>query len=139
MTKDVVVTVKGVQFVEEADEIVTICEGEYFEMKDSAYVVYEELPEGHDKPILNRIKIQQNEVMVTKKGPYQVQMPFKGGAMTRTQYITPFGGIMLEFDTKEVKVSDSDDKIDILIRYGLTANEQFVADCEININIRAKK
>lgn len=139
MTKDVIVTVKGFQFAEEQDEIETVCEGEYFEVKDSQFVVYEEKIDGYDKTINNRIKIKPNEITVTKKGPYQVQMIFEEGKKTRSQYMTPYGCIMLEMDTRKVEVKSTDEQIELLIEYGLDANEQFVSDCKIVINIKQKK
>ena len=144
MTKDVIVTIEGLQFgegqtEEELDQIKTICPGQFYEPKDSKYVTYEELIEETGESISNRIKIKKDEITVTKKGAFQVQMIFELGKKTMTEYSTPFGKILLAMDTEALTVSEKEDEIDIYIKYALEANYQFVADCEIKINIKAKK
>lgn len=144
MTKDVLVTVSGLQFGdgasdEELDQIETICPGQFFEPKDSKYVVYDEMIEEIDIPITTRIKIKEDEITVTKKGPFQVQMVFEAGKKTMTEYSTPYGRIMLGMDTEKLNVEESEDEMNVYIKYALEANYQFVADCEIKINIKSKK
>ncbi len=144
MTKDVLVTIEGLQFGDGAneqdlDKIETICPGQFYEPKDSKYVVYEEQVEEIDLPITNRIKIKDNEVTVTKKGPFQVQMVFEAGRKTMTEYSMPFGQIMLGIETQKLQVDETEEEIKIYIKYALEVNYQFVSDCEIKINIQAKK
>ena len=54
-----------------------------------------------------------------------------------TDYVTPFGNIMIALDTNEIMVDESNESMRIHICYGLEANYQFIADCEITIVIKA--
>ena len=59
------------------------------------------------------------------------------GEKTMTDYFTPFGNILVAMDTKEVCVTENADCIKIHIAYGLEANYQFIADCNITIDIKS--
>lgn len=142
MTKEVLLHIKGMQFVqetetEEADNIETICPGEYYYRNHAHYILYEEMIEGESTPVKTMIKIRDEECMVTKKGIYQVQMVFEKGKKTLTDYSTPFGNIMIGLDTNELVIKEAENHISLLIKYGLEANYQFVADCTIEIEVQA--
>lgn len=143
MTNDCLVSIQGLQFGEgvsdeELDQIETICPGKYFHKADAQYILYDEIIEGMGETIQNKIKIKSDEITVTKKGPFQVQMIFEKGKKTMTEYHTPFGSIMLAMDTQVLEVTENEEKIQIYIKYGLEANYQFVADCEIRMDITEK-
>lgn len=147
MTKEVLVSIRGLQFVdnevgqsasdEELDHIETICPGEYYYRNDAHFICYQELMDDFPEPISNMIKLKGKEFSLWKKGPVNVQMVFSEGKKTMTDYFTPFGNILVAMDTKEVCVTESTDCIKIHIAYGLEANYQFIADCNITIDIRS--
>lgn len=149
MTRDVLVSIKGLQYAdndvresaddEEIDNIETICPGEYYCRNDGHFIVYEELVDGFLEPIKNIIKLRGKEFTISKKGPLNVQMVFSEGKKTLTDYCTPFGNIMIALDTKEVETKEREDSLDISIAYGLEANYQFIADCHITIHITERK
>jgi len=149
MTKDVLVSIKGLQYVdndvsvaandEEIDNIETICLGEYYYRNNGHFVIYEELSDGFAEPIKNVIKLRDKEFTISKKGPFNVQMVFSEGKKTMTDYCTPFGNIMIALDTKKVAAKINEDNLDISIAYGLEANYQFIADCHIAIHVTARK
>ena len=142
MTKEVLLHIKGMQFSQEvseekAENIETICPGEYFFRNNAHYILYEEVMEGETEPIKSMIKIKDGECIVTKKGAYQVQMAFEAGKKTLTDYNTPFGNIMIGLDTTTLLLEETENQINILIKYGLEANYQYVADCTISIEVDA--
>lgn len=147
MTKDVLVSIRGLQFAdidvresasdEELDAIETICPGEYYYKNDGHFVLYDELVDGFAGPVKNLIKLRDREFMISKKGPVNVQMVFSEGKKTMTDYHTPFGNIMVALDTKKVETQETENAIHIFIEYGLEANYQFIADCNIAVHITA--
>jgi len=149
MTKDVLVSIKGLQFAdndvrasaddEEIENIETICPGEYFYRNGGHFILYDELADGFLEPIKNTIKLRDKEFTISKKGPLNTQMVFSEGKKTLTDYCTPFGDIMIALDTKTVETKESEDELYIYIEYGLEANYQFIADCHITVHIMAKK
>ncbi|MDE5823272.1 MAG: DUF1934 domain-containing protein, partial [Lachnospiraceae bacterium] len=94
MTKDVLVSIKGLQYAdndvrasaddEEIDNIETICFGEYYYRNDGHFILYEELADGFPEPIKNIIKLRDKEFTISKKGPLNVQMVFSEGKKTLT-------------------------------------------------------
>ncbi|MBQ2117139.1 MAG: DUF1934 domain-containing protein [Lachnospiraceae bacterium] len=148
MTKDVLVSVRGLQFAdndvkesasdEELEKIETICPGQYYLKNGAHYILYEEIVEGYNENIKNMIKVRDKEFILTKKGPISVQMSFNEGKKTMTDYITPFGNILIAIDTKKIEIEEKEDRLHIFIKYGLEANYQFLSDCEIDITVQSK-
>lgn len=144
MTKDILLHITGMQFApevseEELDQIESIYPGEYYLRNGTHYLLYQEMIEGYEEPIKNMLKWKDKEVIVSKKGPFQVQMVFEEGKKTLTEYATPFGQILIGLDTSKIMAEETEDKICITIKYALDANYQFVADCEITILVEAHR
>ena len=148
MTKEVLISVQGLQIVdneveeaasdEELDRIETICPGEYYYRNDAHFLLYEEIVEGFPEPVKNMIKLKNKEFILTKKGPVNVQMVFSEGKKTMTDYETPFGNILIALDTKKINMEESNHSMKIHIAYGLEANYQFTADCNITVEIKSR-
>lgn len=148
MTKDVLVSIKGLQFTDsdvsasasdaELDSIETICPGEYYYKNDGHFIIFEEISDGFLTPVKNVIKLRGGEFTISKKGPFNAQMVFAEGKKTLTDYGTPFGSIMIGLDTKRVEAREDENSLDIRIEYGLEANYQFIADCHITVHISEK-
>lgn len=149
MTKDVLVSIQGLQFAgsgvqetvtdEELDRIETICPGEYYFRNGTHFILYEEIMEEFGEPVKNIIKFRDKEFTYTKKGPVNVQLVLAEGKKTMTDYRLPFGNILIAFDTREVGMEEDGDHIKIHIKYGLEANYQFLSDCNITVDISARK
>lgn len=145
MTKEVLITIQGLQFDaevqtdEELDKIESIYPGEYYNRSGAHYIMYEELMEEEKTPIKNMIKLREKEFTLTKKGIINVQMVFTEGKKTMTSYVTPFGNIMIALDTSRVAVEENENELKIHIDYGLEANYQYIADCHITVSVAARK
>lgn len=145
MTKEVLIAIQGLQFDaesqndEEMDKIESIYPGEYYFRSGSHYILYEELMEGEATPIKNVIKLRDKEFTLTKKGIINTQMVFTEGKKNMTSYVTPFGNIMIALDTEKIVVEETEQELKIHIDYGLEANYQYIADCQIAVTISARK
>ncbi len=145
MTKEVIVTIQGLQFdaesqgEEELDKIESIYPGEYYLRSGSHYILYDELMEGEATPIKNVIKLRDKEFTLTKKGIINTQMVFTEGKKNMTSYVTPFGNIMIALDTEKIIVEETEEELKIHIDYGLEANYQYIADCHITVMVSARK
>jgi uncharacterized beta-barrel protein YwiB (DUF1934 family) len=147
VTKDVLISIQGLQFAgtevdeaandEEFDKIETICTGEYYYRNNAHFIMYDELLEDMES-IKNVIKLRDKEFTLTKKGGINVQMFFSQGKKTMTQYLTPFGNILIALDTKCVEYQQEADSLYIHIGYGLEANYQYIGDCNITIDVKSK-
>jgi uncharacterized beta-barrel protein YwiB (DUF1934 family) len=147
VTKDVLLSIRGLQFAgievdgatddDEMDKIETICLGEYYYRNNAHFILYDEIVDD-EETVKNVIKLRDKEFVLTKKGAINVHMVFSQGKKTMTQYYTPYGSIMIALDTRCVEYEQDEDSFSIHIGYGLEANYQFIADCDITIDVKSK-
>ena len=141
MTKDVLIAIKGLQFeeTEDAEEIEVIQRGQYYHRNGSHYLVYEEPVEGSSDVILNRIKVREGEVIVTKKGAVNAMLSFKQNEKNMTNYTTPYGNLVMGINTQQIALDMNEEKIAVHVEYALDINYVFLADCRITITVTPLK
>lgn len=141
MTKEAVLSVKGLQFegTEDENNIETITQATYYKKGDSHYILYEEVLEGIEGVSRNRIKCKENLFEMTRKGSVNVQLSFEQGKKTLTSYNTPFGNLMIGLDTKKIDVTEMDDLLKIHIEYAMDINYAYLTDGNIDICLKASK
>lgn len=141
MTKDVIVSIAGLQYEVSEDEAVEIISrGEYYYRNNKHYVRYEELTEESGNPfqITNcTLKISNDRIDLMKKGVSNVHMTFERDKSNMTYYNTPFGDLLLGIHTKTIDIKEADALIEIILTYGLDINNEHVSDCTLNIKIQA--
>jgi len=140
MTKDVLVTVCGLQNGPETDgvPIEMTTAGEYYYKNNKHYILYEEVMEGETKTTKNRMKVSDGMVELTKSGIVNVHMLFEENKKNITHYYTPYGSLNMGIDTKQVLIEEAEDEMHIFVFYGLEMNGEFVADCDIRIIVKSK-
>lgn len=142
MTKDILVTISGLQFAAEDDgageAVEVITPGDYYKKNDKHYVMYDEVMEGFDGTTKNVIKIAENCLDITKKGVTNVHMIFEKNKKNVTYYYTPFGSLLIGIDAKQVNIAETEENIDVTVNYDLEVNYEFLANCNITMNIKAK-
>ena len=145
MTKEVLLTISGLHldaFSEEPEEgnapIEVITPATYYLKNGKHYILYDEVVEGMLGSIKNTIKITGDTKFEMKKsGIANTNMVFEKEKINVTQYDTPYGEMMVGVYTKDMKVDVPEENIDVSISYALDVNSEKVADCEINVNIKA--
>lgn len=140
MTKDVMISVRGLQFAEGAseDDIETVQRGEYYFRNGSHFLIFDEYMEGFREPVRNVLRFKNKELSLTKRGILNVQMLFEEGKKNLSHYRTPYGMIMIGLDTERVEISVKENAVHLEINYALEANYQYVADCRIVIDARER-
>lgn len=139
MTKEVLVSISGLQFGDDMDETIElVTSGEYYEKNGKRFILYDEMLEGNEEVTKNTIKISDTQIELLKKGIYNVNMIFEEKKKNMTYYNTPFGNLLFGINTNHIIVEEEERKLHILIKYGLEVNYEFVSDCTININITSK-
>ncbi|MDD3661410.1 MAG: DUF1934 domain-containing protein [Lachnospiraceae bacterium] len=141
MNKEVLISIRGLQFEEGTDEnkIETITAGDYYKKNDYHYVVYDELTEGFEEPTKNIIKFNDKELYLTKHGLVNVHMVFEENRKNMTNYVTPYGSIMIGIETEKVDLKEEEKRIRVDVLYSLEVNYEHLADCNIVMDIREKK
>ena len=79
MTKDVLISVKGLQFGNDVnnDMIEIITGGSYYKKNQKHYVLYDEMVEGFEGATRNIVKFDDTMLDLTKSGVTNVHMVFE--------------------------------------------------------------
>jgi uncharacterized beta-barrel protein YwiB (DUF1934 family) len=143
MTKDVLVTISGMQFDTESEgapePVEVTCPGTYYKKNGKHYVMYEEIIEGFSGVTKNTLKLQPDSLDIMKRGVSNVHMVFEKNKKNMTCYNMPFGSLMMGIDARGVTVEETEDHIHAIINYELEVNYEKMADCEITIDIHSKE
>lgn len=137
MTKDVLITVKGVQ-QDDAGEMSsseTVVRGEYYFRSGSHYIFYEETAEDSGDKIKSSLKLKGNTLELTRKGAVDSCMIFEPDKRRTADYATSFGAIRLETVTSQILFFEEEEHLQIKAEYDLWANEAFVSRCKLTINL----
>ena len=145
MTKDVLLTISGLQSDEfsgredDNEPLEVITPAAYYLKNNKHYIIYEEVVEGMPGSIKNKIRISgEDQLEILKSGLSGTHMVFEKDKIHMTPYETPYGELLLGIYTKDLKVEESDDRINIRINYELDINGDKVADSEIKMCVKAK-
>ena len=142
MTKDVLVTISGLQIMsmaEDSEQVEVITAGDYYKKNNKHYVIYDEVTEGFDGTTKNIIKLQEDCVDITKRGITNVHMVFEKNKKNITCYQTPFGNLMLGIDAKNISIKEDEHDISVNVEYALELNYEHIADCTVKMAIQSKE
>lgn len=140
MTKDVLVSVEGLQFNgdPEATRVEIITAGSYYKKKNHHFVLYDEVSENRDEITKNIIRFDNDMLELTKRGYTNVAMVFEENKRNMTNYITPFGSLLIGIDANKIDIVEKEDEINISIDYALDVNYEHLSDCKIRMDIKSK-
>lgn len=136
MTKDILISITGMQTLDTGEAVEVINTGTYYKKNDTHYVLFEEVYEGFYETTKNRIKFRPGFLQVTKKGVMNTNMEYDIKNQTYCMYATPYGEIMLGIRTTKLELEEGKDEIVLHAHYALDAQNQFLANCQIKIVIK---
>jgi uncharacterized beta-barrel protein YwiB (DUF1934 family) len=131
MTKEIMVSVSGIQFeLEESEPVELITTGDYYNKNGKHYILYDEndMEDGLTK---NRIKMTPDKIEVRKSGATNAQMIFEEGKTNLTYYDTSMGSLLIHMKEEE-------NRIHAKVNYSLEINYNHISDCEITIHVKSK-
>lgn len=140
MTKDVEVSISGLQWSDETgeDNIENIVQGTYYKRNDSHYLLYEEAVEGFEQRNENRVKFRQDRVELIRKGVVNTQMIFEKNKTHMMQYKTPYGELLLGIRTDKMELDEQEDCIRVSVEYVLEMGDAPLSNNQIIIVIRKR-
>ena len=132
MDERVFVSIKGLHFAsgvqdsdsdgsEDEEVIETVNTGRYKRSGENEYIKYSDMIE------------------ITKKGYVTTHFSFVPGERTTTYYETPYGGIYLGINSKNIVIERSDERIYAGIEYTLELNHEIISESSVEIEISSKK
>ena len=143
MTRDVIVRVRGIQFIPDApdsEEPIEIVTPGTYEYEDGVHkIVYVETFEGFEyEPTVNTVTISGDCIIVQKSGAITVDMVFEPGKRSIAYYTTPFGTLDMGISTTDIDVQETGERIDVKAEYSLSMNDALVADCVLDMSVDSK-
>ncbi len=138
MTKDVLVTVSGIQRDIEEEPIELITSGTHYLKNGKHYVLYEEQADQAAPVIKNRVKFNENSFEMTKRGGPYTALSFFKGEKTSSVYSTPAGPVQIDVFTHEISVTETEGEILAVIQYSLNINYNFISECEVRFKVQAR-
>lgn len=137
MTKDIMVSVSGIQFeIEPSEPVELITMGDYYNKNGKHYILYNE-SDQEDGLTKNRIKMTPEKVEVVKSGATNAQMIFEEGKTNLTYYDTMMGSLLMGVTTESIQIQEEENRIRAQVRYSLEVNYSHISDCEITIDVKS--
>ena len=140
MTKDVLITISGLQFMEgeNAEPVEMMTAGEYYWKNGKHYILYDEVLEGFSGVTKNRIKISDGCMELHRKGASNVHMIFQKNKKNLTSYQTLYGNLLMGIEASRLQVEQQKDAIDIKVEYDLEINYEHLAECALTMQVRSR-
>ena len=136
MTKDVLVTVRGLQMTPDGDDTIEVTTtGKYYEKDGKRYLFYDEIGDDTNLIVKNSIQITEEHVSVSKKGLINAQMNFEKENKLVSVYETPYGQMEMGIYTTGICLDEQDDFLELKLEYLLEINNQHVSDSKILLQI----
>lgn len=137
MTKDVLISINGLQFIRDdvgMGPVEVVTPGEYYKKNGNYYLLFDESTEGFQETTHNMIKFRSGCLEVRKNGLVNADMLFETDKKTFSIYQTPFGSMRIGIAATGISIRETDERIDLQVDYALDINDDFVADCVIKMN-----
>lgn len=139
MTKEVMVTLSGLQLGDSGeDSVETVHIGEYYEKDGVHYLFFDELLEGHKTPIRNMLKLRNEKLEVRKRGPVSAELIFEEGEVRESAYNVPYGSFLIGVHTTGVCLGVEEEKIEMTASYELIVNGAHCSDCGIKVTVEPR-
>ena len=137
MTKDVLITISGIQMIDEEDsDVEMIVRGDYYQKNGKHYILYEEMMEGFTGKVKNVIKISPSGMDIIKKGIANTHMQFEKNKKNLSCYVTPMGDMMVGIQASQIRIDEQPDSLTVDMEYSLDINSSLVSENEVYVDIR---
>lgn len=138
MTKDVLITISGMQFDIEEKPIELVTVGTYYRKNGKHYVLYEEQTEDNGQVTKNIVKFYDGYFEMTKKGGNNSFLLFDREKKTSTVYQTLAGPIQIDAVTRDLSIAETENELLVNVKYALDINYNFISECEVNFKVQAR-
>ncbi|TCT13964.1 uncharacterized beta-barrel protein YwiB (DUF1934 family) [Natranaerovirga pectinivora] len=140
MTKDVIISIKGIQSdLVESDSVEMITTGTYYIKNEKHYVNYIDRDLKEDSETNTTIKITNDKVDLIRFGGVSTHMIFELNKKHITHYDTPFGSLQMGIQTKKINIDNSVSHLNVQITYNLEVNNNFVSENLFELKVQSKK
>ena len=138
MTKDVLITIRGVHTLDHEDnDVEMIVRGDYYQKNGKHYILYEEILEGAEERVKNVIKISPSSMDIIKKGVTNSRMLFEKNKKNLSCSSTPVGNLVIGIQANHFYVEEQENSIKVNVDYSLDINYEHMSDCRICVDVQS--
>ena len=138
MTKDVLITIRGVHTLDHEDnDVEMIIRGDYYQKNGKHYILYEEILEGAEERVKNVIKISPSSMDIIKKGVTNSRMLFEKNKKNLSCYSTPVGNLVIGIQANHFYVEEQENSIKVNVDYSLDINYEHMSDFRICVDVQS--
>ena len=138
MTKDVLITIRGVHTLDHEDnDVEMIVRGDYYQKNGKHYILYEEILEGAEERVKNVIKISPSSMDIIKKGVTNSRMLFEKNKKNLSCYSNPVGNLVIGIQANHFYVEEQENSIKVNVDYSLDINYEHMSDCRICVDVQS--
>jgi len=124
MEKDVWIRVIGIQGEDTLENrVVTRVEGLYRKKENKIYLTYQDTSLETDQLIPTTIKIEAEQVTVTRRGEVATKIIYRKNYKHLVTYATTVGNILLEINTEQIKMVTLENQLEVEILYTMIIGE----------------
>lgn len=141
MDKSVIISIKGVQTVEdgEPEVIELVTEGKLMDCGDAGYTLsYQESEITGLEGTLTTFQVEPGCITLMRMGEFNSQMVFQLGRRHFSMYNTPYGALSIGVNTKKMHSSLGPHGGDIEIDYAIEIDHAVAGKNLFQINVREK-
>lgn len=135
--KKYMISIIGEQRLEDdTDKVEVLTTGNYIMKKDHCYIGYKEYDQENPNDCYdNLIKVEENMVTITRKGPMRSQLMLEKGRRHQCLYQTIAGDLMIGVFTKTMKSTLNEKGGTLEVSYTLDFNTDLVSENRFKITI----
>lgn len=135
------ISIIGEQILDgESDKIEVLTSGNYIMKNGNSYIGYKEYDEENPNDYFNNlIKVEDNMVTITRKGPMRSQLMLQKGRRHQCYYQTPAGELIIGVYTKTMNSTLTKDGGRLEVSYTLDFNTDLVSENSFIITVEQKK
>lgn len=138
MKKDVLITIKGVQKVEnEKDTTELFTQGNFYKKDNSYYITYDESEATGFDGSTTTLKVEGSEkVTLIRSGSTRSHLIVQNGERSIGHYGTTEGNLAIGVFTKQINSSLGDNGGDLYFSYTLDINSSLLSENEVFISVK---
>ncbi|MEG0692101.1 MAG: DUF1934 domain-containing protein [Oscillospiraceae bacterium] len=138
MKKDVFITIKGIQKVDdEKDTTELFTQGNFYKKNNNYYITYDESEATGFQGSTTTLKVEGNDkVTLIRSGTTRSHLIVQNGERNIGHYGTAEGNLAIGVYTKQIKSSLDDNGGDLFFSYSLDINSNLISENEVYINIK---
>ncbi|TDT62353.1 DUF1934 domain-containing protein [Fonticella tunisiensis] len=137
MDNKVLISVKTLQYIDgQPEEIELITEGRYYKEGDHFFAEYEESEISGMEGTKTTVKIEDDSLIITRRGTTNSSLVFKKGLNHKSLYSTPYGALEVVIKPRKVLIDVNEAGGNVKLEYRMEASGFESIENALELNIK---